>query len=86
MILHWLMIHLMRLCETLRRLLRDQQCQLALSDENSKMLVKEGIALGHYISIKGIKMDLAKVALILTTPTLKKQKDVRSFLHKVGFY
>jgi len=50
------------------------------------MFIIEGIVSGHYISIKGIDMDPTKFKLILTILTLRKQKNVRSFLGKVGFY
>eukprot|EP01018_Ginkgo_biloba_P029284 Gb_13706 [translate_table: standard] len=65
---------------------RCQQSQLALSDEKSKMLVTKGIVLGYYISTKGIEMDPTKIQSILSIPTPHKQRDVRSFLGKVGFY
>ena len=38
-----------------------QDTNLSLSNEKCKMLMTEGIVLGHHISDKGIKVDLAKI-------------------------
>lgn len=48
--------------------------------------MQEGIVLGHHISQAGIQVDPAKIEVILTLPTLAKQKDVRSFLGHAGYY
>jgi hypothetical protein len=50
------------------------------------MMMQEGIVLGHHISQAGIQVDPAKIEVILTLPTLAKQKDVRSFLGHAGYY
>ena len=42
-------------------LTRCQETNLALSNEKCKMLMTEGIGLGHHISVTGIKVDPAKV-------------------------
>ena len=49
-------------------------------------MVKEGIILGHRISEKGIKVDLAEVEVIETLPPPISVKGVRSFLGHEGFY
>ena len=49
------------------------------------MLLTEGIVLGHHISPEGIKVDPAKVEIILKLPSPKNQKDVRSFLGYAGY-
>lgn len=50
------------------------------------MLMTEGIVLGHHISDKGIKVDPAKIEVIINLPTPQSQKNVRSFLGHVGYY
>ena len=50
------------------------------------MLLTKGIVLGHHISHEGIKVDLAKVEIILKLLSPKNQKYVRSFLRYVGYY
>ena len=49
-------------------------------------MVKEGIALGHRISEKGIEVDRAKVEVIKRLPPPISVKGVRSFLGHAGFY
>ena len=44
-----------------------------------------GIVLGHVMSSKGIKVDKAKVDLILNLLTFKIVRDVRSFLGHASF-
>eukprot|EP00253_Pinus_taeda_P014511 PITA_14511 len=56
------------------------QTNVALSTEKCHMMMIEGIVLGHYIFVDGIKVDLAKIEVILRIPTPKIQKEVRSFL------
>ena len=50
------------------------------------MMLTEGIVLGHHISSSRIKVDQAKIQVIvnLTPPTT--QKEVRSFLGYAGYY
>ena len=50
------------------------------------MLLTEGMVLGHHVSSQGIKVDLAKIELIVGLPSLKTQKEVRSFLGHAGYY
>jgi hypothetical protein len=49
-------------------------------------MVKQGIALGHVISQRGIEFDKAKVDLISNFPPPRTVKEIRSFLGHVGFY
>ncbi|GJV82036.1 reverse transcriptase domain-containing protein [Tanacetum coccineum] len=49
-------------------------------------MVKEGIVLGHKISIKGIEVDKAKVDVIAKLPHPTTVKGVRSFLGHASFY
>ena len=50
------------------------------------MLLTEGIVLGHHISSQGIKVDPTKIKVIVGIPSLKTQKEVRSYLGHVGYY
>ena len=50
------------------------------------MLLTEGIVLGHNFSSQGIKVDLAKIKVIVGLPSPKTQKEVRSFLGHAGYY
>ena len=50
------------------------------------MLLTEGIVLGHHISSQGIKVDPAKIEVIVRLPSPKSQKEVRSFLGHAGYY
>ncbi|GJU12686.1 reverse transcriptase domain-containing protein [Tanacetum coccineum] len=66
-----------------------QRCEdtnLCLNWEKSHFMVKEGIILGHKISIKGIEIDKAKVDVIAKLPHPTTVKGVRSFLDHAGFY
>jgi hypothetical protein len=44
------------------------------------------VVLGHYISANGIRVDLAKIEVILNLPTPHTQTEVRSFLGASGYY
>jgi len=59
---------------------------LSLSHEKCKMLLTEGIVLGHHVSSQGIKVDPAKIEVIVGLPSPKTQKEVRSFLGHAGYY
>ena len=61
-------------------LIRFQETNLSLSHEKCKMLLTEGIVLGHHVSSQGIKVDLAKIKVIVGLPSPKTQKEVRIFL------
>ena len=50
------------------------------------MLLIEGIVLGHHISSQGIKLDSAKIEVIVGPPSPKTQKEVRIFLVHAGYY
>jgi hypothetical protein len=47
---------------------------LSLSHEKCKMLLTEGVVLGHHISSEGIKGDAANIEVIVKLPTPKTQK------------
>ena len=49
-------------------------------------MVREGIVLGHRISVKGIEVDRAKIDVIEKLPPPTNVKGVRSFLGHVRFY
>jgi hypothetical protein len=59
---------------------------LVLSWEKSHFMILEGIALGNFISEKGILVDRAKVNLISKLPMPSSVKDIQSFLGHVDFY
>lgn len=42
-------------------------------------MMQEGVVLSHFISQVSIRVDPAKIEVILNLSTLGKQKDVRSF-------
>ena len=67
-------------------LIRCQEMNLSLSHEKCKMLLTEGIVLGHHVSSHRIKVDPAKIKVIVGLPSPKTQKEVRSFLGHVGYY
>nr|GEU32333.1 hypothetical protein [Tanacetum cinerariifolium] len=52
----------------------------------SHFMVKEGIVLGHKISKNVIKVDKAKVDVIVKLPHPTTVKGIRSFLGHAGFY
>ena len=49
-------------------------------------MVKEGIVLGHKISVAGLEVDQAKVYVIKTLMPPTTVKGIRSFLGHAGFY
>ena len=61
-------------------LIRCQEMNLSLSHEKCKMLLTEGIVLGHHVSSQGIKVDPANIEVIVGLPSPKTQKEVRSFV------
>nr|GEU57115.1 reverse transcriptase domain-containing protein [Tanacetum cinerariifolium] len=69
-----------------KMLKRCEDTKLALNWEKSHFMVKEGIVLGHKISKKGIKVDKAKIKVILKLPHPTTVKGIRSFLGHAGFY
>nr|GEY95294.1 reverse transcriptase domain-containing protein [Tanacetum cinerariifolium] len=52
--------------------------KLALNWEKSHFMVKEGIVLGHKLSKKGIKVDKAKIEVILKLPHPTTVKGIRA--------
>ena len=50
------------------------------------MLLTKGIVLGHHVSSQGIKVDPAKIELIVGLPSPKTQKEVRIVLGHAGCY
>ena len=67
-------------------LIRCEETNLVLNWENCHFMVKEGIVLGHWISERGIEMDIAKVETIEKLPPPSSVKGIRSFLGHAGFY
>ena len=49
-------------------------------------MMREGVVLGHFISVDGIQVDPSKIRVIENIPTLGTQKEVRSFLGHAGYY
>nr|GFA45768.1 reverse transcriptase domain-containing protein [Tanacetum cinerariifolium] len=65
------------------------QVVLGFTDDvstESHFMVKEGFALGHKISKKGIEVDKAKIEVISKLPHPTTVKGIRSFLGHAGFY
>nr|GEW27773.1 putative reverse transcriptase domain-containing protein [Tanacetum cinerariifolium] len=69
-----------------KMLQRCEDTNLSLNWEKSHFMVKEGIVLGHKISINGIEVDKAKIGVIAKLPYPTTIKGVRSYLGQVGFY
>ena len=59
---------------------------LVLNWDKCHFMVEKGIVLGHVILRKGIKMDKAKIELIVNLPPPTNVKEVRQFLGHAGFY
>jgi hypothetical protein len=60
--------------------------RLCLSHEKCHMMMIEGVVLGHYISVDGIRVDPTKIEVILNLPTPRTQTEVCSFLGASGYY
>jgi hypothetical protein len=60
--------------------------RLFLIHEKFHMMMTEGVVLGHYISVDGIKVYPIKIEVILNLPTPHTQTEVRSFLGTSGYY
>nr|GEY67553.1 reverse transcriptase domain-containing protein [Tanacetum cinerariifolium] len=69
-----------------RMLKRCEGTNLCLNWEKSHFMVKEGIVLGHKISMQGIEVDKAKVDVITKLPHSTTVKGIRSVLGHAGFY
>ena len=76
--------HCLKILETV--LQRCQEKNLALNWEKFHFMVTEGIVLGHKISVVGLEVDQAKVAVIKTLRPSTTVKGKRSFLGHAGFY
>ena len=66
-----------------------QRCEeknLVLNWEKCHFMVKEGIVLGHRVSLKGIEVDRAKIDTIERLPPPVNVRGIRSFLGHAGFY
>ncbi|GJZ84719.1 reverse transcriptase domain-containing protein [Tanacetum coccineum] len=63
---------------------RCEETNLVLNWEKYHFMVKEGIVLGHKISVKGIEVDKAKIDVIAKLPYPSNVKGVRSFLRHTG--
>jgi hypothetical protein len=73
--------------DKLRKVLsRWKEMNFSLSHEKCKMLLIEGVVLGHHVSFEGIKVDPAKIEVIFKLPPTKTPKEVRIFLGHVGYY
>jgi hypothetical protein len=57
-------------------LIHCQESNLSLSHEKCKMLLTEGILLGHHLSVEGIKVGPAKIEVIVKLSSPKTQNDV----------
>ncbi|CAM8885214.1 unnamed protein product [Rhodiola kirilowii] len=57
-----------------------------LNYEKCHFMVTHGVVLGHIVSHEGIKVDKAKIDLILTLPYPSTVRDIKSFLGHAGFY
>ncbi|CAM8981890.1 unnamed protein product [Rhodiola kirilowii] len=59
---------------------------LVLNYEKCHFMVTHGVVLGHIVSHEGIKVDKAKIDLILTLPYPFTVRDIKSFLGHAVFY
>ncbi|GJQ92168.1 reverse transcriptase domain-containing protein [Tanacetum coccineum] len=69
-----------------KMLKRCEDTNLVLNWEKCHFMYREGIMLGHKISMSGIEVDHAKVDVITKLPHSTTVKGVRSFLGHAGFY
>jgi len=67
-------------------LIRCQVTNLSLSNENFRMILTEGIVLGHHISKTGIRVGPTKIEIIAQIKTPSSQREVRSFLGNARYY
>jgi hypothetical protein len=66
--------------------IRCQEMKLSLSHEKCKILLTEGVVLGHHVSSEGIKVYPAKIEFIVRLPPPKTKKEVRIFLGHFRYY
>eukprot|EP00253_Pinus_taeda_P016213 PITA_16213 len=62
------------------------ETNFSLSHEKCYMTLTEGIVLGHHISASGIKVDPAKIQVLVNLMPPTTQKEVRSFLGYARYY
>ena len=62
------------------------QARVSLSIVKCHMMMEKGIVLGNFLSAEGIRMDPAKIKVILHFPTPKTPTQVRSFIGCAGYY
>jgi hypothetical protein len=67
-------------------LIRCKETNLSLSNEKSKMILTEGIVLGHHISGSRMRVDPEKVHIITQIRIPSSQKEVHTFLGHAGYY
>jgi hypothetical protein len=67
-------------------LIKCRENHLSLSHEKSRMMLTEGIVLGHHISGTRIRVDLAYIDIISQIRIPSSQKEVRIFLGNDGYY
>ena len=67
-------------------LIRCQEANLALIHEKCKMMLMEGIVLGHHVLSTCIKVDPTKIEVISKLNPPQTKKDVRSFLGHASYY
>lgn len=73
--------------ENLEKVLkRCKQTHVSLSIIKCHMMMKEGIVLGHLLSVIGIQVDPAKVEVILNFPTPKTPTKVCNFIGYSSYY
>ncbi|GKB11585.1 reverse transcriptase domain-containing protein [Tanacetum coccineum] len=63
-----------------------KDAHLVLNWEKCHFMVKERIVLGHKVSSAGLKVDKAKIDVILKLPPPTNIKGIRSFLGHANFY
>jgi hypothetical protein len=66
--------------------IRCKETNLSLSNEKSKMILTEGIVLGHHISGSGMRVDHAKIHINTQIIIPSSQKEVHIFLGHGGYY
>lgn len=73
--------------ENLEKVLeRCKWSHVSLSTMKCHMMMEEGIVLGHLLSAAGIRMDLAKVKVILHFPIPKTPTQVCRFISCASYY
>ena len=65
---------------------RCRQIQLSLNIKKCIFMTPIGILLGHIVCKQGIKVDLAKIKIILDLKPLVNPKQVRVLLGHIGYY